>query len=32
LPYGPQLVMSRGEDRRLLEVAGAMMKLIGEGG
>lgn len=31
LPYGPQLVMSRGEDWRLLEVARAMMELIGEG-
>ena len=31
LPYGPQLVMPRGEDRRLLEVARAMMELIGEG-
>ena len=31
LPYGPQLVMSRGEDQRLLEVARAMMELIGEG-
>ena len=29
LPYGPQLVMARGEDRRLLEVARAMMELIG---
>ena len=28
LPYGPQLVMARGEDRRLLEVARAMMELI----
>lgn len=31
LPYGPQLVMSRGEDWRLLEVARAMMELVGEG-
>ena len=31
LPYGPQLVMSRGEDQRLLEVARAMMELMGEG-
>ena len=31
LPYGPQLIMSRGEDKRLLEVARAMMELIGEG-
>ena len=31
LPYGPQLIMSRGEDKRLLEVARAMMELIDEG-
>lgn len=31
LPYGPQLIMSRGEDKRLLEVARAMMELMGEG-
>ena len=31
LPYGPQLVMSRGEDQTLLEVARAMMELMGEG-
>ena len=31
LPYGPQLIMSRGEDIRLLEVARAMMELMGEG-
>ncbi len=31
LPFGPQLIMSRGEDMRLLEVARAMMELMGEG-
>ena len=31
LPYGPQLVMSWGEDQRLLEVARAMMELMDEG-
>lgn len=31
LPYGPQLVMSGGEDQRLLEVARTMMELMGEG-
>lgn len=31
LPYGPQLIMSPGADRRLIEVGKVVAKLIGEG-